>query len=300
MLYIAKAASVVTICLLLGGVQSHVRTKHALTDEPSREDLGEYGASVSTGVKAFPRAFKFPADVKVDQLFGIDVSHYQDQIDWDKIPAQGASFVFIKATQGADFYDPTFDRNWHKTASLHATFPRFHRGAYHFMTAVDSADLQAQNFLGTVGNGAASDLPACLDVEWDFVIRDKKPILDKQGQRIDQWANLSQGEIAQRVSRWLTLVEAATGRKPIIYTNSSWWKTRVGTTSSFQGFTFWISDFSSHSLGKESPTTLNGAQWFLWQLTDQGEFTKGGITKMVDATVYHGSLTDFEAQFGIR
>jgi hypothetical protein len=36
---------------------------------------------------------------------GIDVSHYQDVIDWKSIAESGISFVFVKATEGMTLKD---------------------------------------------------------------------------------------------------------------------------------------------------------------------------------------------------
>ena len=42
---------------------------------------------------------------------GIDVSHYQGSIDWAKVKAAGIRFVYVKASQGADFTDPRLFAN---------------------------------------------------------------------------------------------------------------------------------------------------------------------------------------------
>ena len=36
---------------------------------------------------------------------GIDVSHYQGNIDWDMIKDQGIQFAYIKATEGSTYTD---------------------------------------------------------------------------------------------------------------------------------------------------------------------------------------------------
>ena len=51
------------------------------------------------------RAHKMPVQ-------GIDVSNWQGDIDWDKVRAAGTQFAFIKATEGGDYLDPKFARNW--------------------------------------------------------------------------------------------------------------------------------------------------------------------------------------------
>jgi GH25 family lysozyme M1 (1,4-beta-N-acetylmuramidase) len=58
---------------------------------------------------------------------GIDVSHWQGEIDWRKVAGAGKRFVFLKATDGHDFLDPTFFRN--RTG---ARSNGLRVGAYHF------------------------------------------------------------------------------------------------------------------------------------------------------------------------
>jgi len=46
------------------------------------------------------------------EIKGLDVSHYQKVIEWDKVPKEEYKFIFIKATEGEDMVDKTFDYNW--------------------------------------------------------------------------------------------------------------------------------------------------------------------------------------------
>lgn len=59
---------------------------------------------------------------------GVDVSHYQGKIDWEKFREQQVVFAFIKATEGSSHTDEYFADNWEnaKTAGIVA-------GAYHFL-----------------------------------------------------------------------------------------------------------------------------------------------------------------------
>jgi lysozyme len=272
------------------------QSRKPLVDEPSRELLGEYAASLGPNAKAFPYSFKFPDDVKDTHAFGIDVSHYQGFIEWDKVVSQGVVFVYMKATQGKAWYDPTFAGNWQATGRIEASRPSFHRGAYHFMTAKDAASLQAKNFIETVGPIPPNALPACLDLEPDLVMLNGKPVRDSKGKLIDQWAQFSPAQIVQSVTTWAALVEKAKHKKPIIYTNSYWWKDRIRSDHSLDGFTVWIADYSSKSLGREDPEVPRPLKWSFWQLTDQGVLTQGGAQSLVDVTIFHGNRSELESQ----
>lgn len=58
---------------------------------------------------------------------GIDVSAYQGEINWTLVRDAGKRFAFIKATEGLDYIDPQFGRNW--SMALHDGIKRI---AYHF------------------------------------------------------------------------------------------------------------------------------------------------------------------------
>lgn len=62
---------------------------------------------------------------------GIDVSYWDSGIDWPKVRATGQRYVFIKATEGDSYADPTFDDNWRGAKSAGLL-----RGAYHFSAAM--------------------------------------------------------------------------------------------------------------------------------------------------------------------
>ena len=47
-----------------------------------------------------------------DKQFGIDVSRYQGKIDWQAVRQdKNASYVYVKATEGASLVDKTFRYN---------------------------------------------------------------------------------------------------------------------------------------------------------------------------------------------
>ena len=76
---------------------------------------------------------------------GVDVSHYQGDIDWAALSSQDIEFAFIKATEGSSYVDEYFDYNFKQ-----AQASGIDAGAYHFFS-YDSAGLtQAENFIRTV------------------------------------------------------------------------------------------------------------------------------------------------------
>ena len=44
-------------------------------------------------------------------IYGIDVSHHQEWIDWPKVRQSGVRFAIIKASEGNGYIDPLFEQN---------------------------------------------------------------------------------------------------------------------------------------------------------------------------------------------
>ncbi|HUH84280.1 MAG TPA: GH25 family lysozyme [Stellaceae bacterium] len=75
-------------------------------------------------------------------LRGIDVSHHQGAIDWDRVRGDDVAFVYVKATEGAYFVDPRFAANWQGARRVGLPV-----GAYHFFNLCRPGRDQARNFL---------------------------------------------------------------------------------------------------------------------------------------------------------
>ncbi|MCS6237697.1 hypothetical protein G3495_21710 [Shewanella baltica] len=93
-------------------------------------------------------------------LIGIDVSHYQRNVNWNQVAEAGVVFAFAKATGGNDFVDPHFAQNWYGMREV-----KLYRGAYHFFLADDDPIEQAKSFTNTLGELRSNDRPPMLDAE---------------------------------------------------------------------------------------------------------------------------------------
>lgn len=191
------------------------------------------------------------------EVHGIDVSHYQSHIDWDRVAAQEVDFVFIKATEGASLADTLFCRNWE---SIRQTPMK--RGAYHFFRPTVRAADQVRNFAEVV-NLMAGDLPPVLDVE----------VLDGVAPAI----------LLEGVKTWLLRIEEAYGIRPIIYTNQKFYHRFLA--GHFPAYPLWIARY--HSV---PPMLRNGEEWVFWQYGNRGQLP--GIDGPVDFNVFRGRLAD--------
>jgi lysozyme len=275
------------------------RAQDEVRDGPSRSELFNKfvraPAEAELGVlsSALPLFFHFPLHVREDGIFGIDVSHHNEdscncKIDWKVVGDQKIIFAYMKATQGAFYRDPKFDNNW----TTLAPHPTILRGAYHFLSSKHDPIDQAKNFLAKIGTLQPTDMPPCLDIEWDIALVD--------GEHRDAWIDVSPEEIVDRSLKWLNAVETATGRIPVIYTSQAWWKNRVKEDKAalFHRYQIWIADYSEKGLGQENPSVPAGRNWALWQFTEKGVLAQG-IPGHVDANIFKGSMDEFRQTFGI-
>ncbi|WP_199427166.1 GH25 family lysozyme [Thermaerobacillus caldiproteolyticus] len=94
---------------------------------------------------------------------GIDVSHWQGNIDWKKVAGEGVKFAFIKATEGTGLIDDTFFENVNG-----ANAAGIKTGAYHFARfgSVEEAKAEAKHFLDIVSKVELT-YPLALDLEVD-------------------------------------------------------------------------------------------------------------------------------------
>lgn len=188
-------------------------------------------------------------------LHGVDVSHHQKEIAWDSVAVKETlDFAFVKATEGQDFVDSMFCRNWEDLRRL-----GIRRGAYHFFRAYGCGDLQANWFLSQV----------------EMLPGDLAPVLD-----LESLDGVSSEVLLQEARIWLETVESKLGVKPIIYSNQHFYETYL--SGHFDDFPLWIARYS-----EEKPCLTTGKNWDFWQFSNEGCID--GICKKVDLNVFPGT-----------
>ncbi len=193
-------------------------------------------------------------------VHGIDVAHFQGEIDWNKLPRAGVNFAFIKATEGGDFLDPRFGENWVK--SRHAGVLR---GAYHFYYFCRTAHEQANWFIRNVPRDNGS-LPHVLDMEWTNSKTCKyRP---------------NPARIRSEMRVYLQRITAHYGKRPVIYSTPKFYK--ENKLWRIKGYDFWLRTVAKH------PSQLYGNRpWTFWQYSSTGRIP--GIEDDVDLNVFRGS-----------
>lgn len=192
-------------------------------------------------------------------VHGIDVSRYQQDINWDTVATQQIDFAFIKATEGRELIDICFEQNWRELKRV-----GIKRGAYHFFHPTLSPVVQANNFINAVPM-EFGDLPPVLD----FEVTNGVP----------------QKEIIQHLQTWLDLVEKNYNVRPIIYTNQKLYFKYI--LNNFEDYPIWMARYNT-----VSPITLSEDGWKFWQYGNRGQIK--GVEGFVDLNVFHGSLVELE------
>jgi lysozyme len=195
-------------------------------------------------------------------IHGIDVSKYQDRIDWEEVSAMNVDdikigFAFIKATEGLGNVDGSFKRNWRKSKEAGVV-----RGAYHFFLPTKSGTKQAENFINTV-ELEIGDLPPVLDVEQAYGVNPEK--------------------LRKEVRAFLDASEIVYGVRPIIYTNVDFYNQYL--KGFFDDYPLWV----AHYLRKDQPRITR--EWLFWQHSESGRVN--GIYTRVDFNVFNGDSSDF-------
>jgi len=183
--------------------------------------------------------------------YGLDVSSYQGNVNWAAQWNAGARFAYIKATEGTYYTNPYFAQQYNGSYNVGMI-----RGAYHFATPDTTSGAAQANYFVDHGGGWSKDgktLPGALDMEYN-----------PYGATC---YGLSAGAMVNWIKSFSSTYTSRTGRDPVIYTSTSWWKTCTGNSAAFGGVNpLWIPRYGS-SVG-ELP-----AGWgfhTIWQYTSTG------------------------------
>ena len=195
---------------------------------------------------------------------GTDISHWQGNINWQKMKSKNVKYVFMKASEGASFRDPRFTDNWKnaKEAGLY-------RGAYHFYRNGVNPITQAHLLMSQL-NGDKGELPLVLDCEDTIGTVDKQELLG-----------------------CLKEIENLSGRKPIIYTGKWWWNPKVGNVEWAKEYDLWIAQYVNVS---QPSLPIGFNKWLFWQYSSSGNGAQYGVSSnRIDLNNFNGAQEDLKA-----
>ena len=198
---------------------------------------------------------------------GVDVSHWDGDIDWDRVADDDIQFAYVKATQGTTFRDPKFADMYDGARDAGLI-----RGSYHFAEP-DSSDgaSQADFFVDNGGDWAPDGytLPGALDIEWNP---------DPDG---TDCYGLSKSEMAFWIHDFVDEYEGLTGRTPAIYCGQTWWGECVGS-GDYSASPLWVASW-------DDPAPNLPLGWTDHDIWQYGATTVDGIDVDSDINVFNGS-----------
>jgi lysozyme len=256
---IKKLSALLLVLLLLTGVLvfSNKRIRTIIAQK----------AYKTTWMKPFKRFFSSNSHVvKLPpgyDIYGIDISHHQKHIDWDKVSNstlenKKLSFAIIKATEGKSWIDPLYQHN-----NKNLTKIASHKGVYHFFLPNSSPEAQAENYIKNV-KLSKGDFPPIVDAEY----------IGKANPKV----------FRDNLKKMLDILEAHYKVKPIIYTMPGIHKGYFN--GEFDNYPFWIAHY-----GVKSPR-FDQKAWKIWQFTDKGRIE--GIKTAVDLNVFCCDSIEFK------
>lgn len=205
-----------------------------------------------------------PAEAHVDidreryPIAGIDLSAHNGVPNFDSIAAAGIDFVYLKASEGNNFRDPAFARNYAAAKRVGLKV-----GAYHFFRFDCDGELQAANFLAAT-NECRFDLPLAIDIE--------------------ESGNPSAYNVSDVVSKLAAMVSSlqSQGNNIMIYTNKNGDARFVRSLYRNPGEgdpELWICSFTDPPLSRRN--------WTFWQHSHLG--TVPGVKGKVDLNTFNGN-----------
>ena len=221
----------------------------------------------------------FHKSIFCQSVLGIDVSMYQNSINWQNVLADGKTYAWAKATEGKTWTDPQFANNMTNGISAGVVM-----GAYHFARPDNNTAVEdATNFLNVAGNYiGAGFLPPALDLENAYT----------SGQVVDLTTLFTSNELTNWVQTWMTTVENQTGVEPIIYCNGNY---ASYVNSSLNNYGLWFAQPDQDTM---PPTNIgNWNDWLFKQYSWTG--TVSGISGDVDLNIFNGTLSEFNNLIGI-
>lgn len=206
---------------------------------------------------------------------GIDVSHWQNTIDWESVKDAETDFAIIKLGQrsnsGSLGLDPNFLTNIQ--GANNAGIPA---GVYFFTEAVNTTEAaqEAQYCVDTIrNNGVKVDMPIAIDFETYSTTN--------KGRNYN--ANLSTAQYTAIVSAFCDII-SSNGYTPMIYANSSCLQSTLDGNALADSYRIWLAKYNTNSAKGASPYS---GKYYMWQYSSKGSVD--GISGNVDCNFLYSA-----------
>lgn len=212
---------------------------------------------------------------------GLDVSYYQAGVDWQQQWNMGARFAYVKASEGNYYTSPSYSSQYQGSRAVGMI-----RGAYHFAIPNWSSGADQANYFVQNGGGWSSDgatLPPVLDIEFN----------PYAGQTINgvymgnTCYDMSPAQLTSWVQNFGNTMRSLTGRLPMIYTNTSWWKQCTGDPAGFGDYPLWVASYPGGPSNDAGILPSSWANYSMWQYSSTGPFSG-------DSDVWNGDYASLQ------
>ncbi|MFF8608478.1 lysozyme [Streptomyces sp. NPDC015346] len=189
--------------------------------------------------------------IQATQTEGVDVSSHQGNVAWSTLWNSGVKWAYVKATEGTYYKNTYFTQQYNGSYNVGMI-----RGSYHFATPDTATGAAQADYFVNNGGGWSGDgrtLPGALDMEWN------------------PYGATCYGKTQSGMVAWIrdfvNRYKYRTGRDPVIYTATSWWKQCTGNYSGFGATNpLWIARYAT-TVG-ELPA--GWPYYTMWQYTSSG------------------------------
>lgn len=187
------------------------------------------------------------------KIFGVDFSHWQANVNFDKLVDNDVRFAIFKAgeiptTSKSEFTDPKYKRN-----IAEARRTRIISGAYYYFHPSIGASRQARHFDAVMQRDGQPDLPPVIDVE------------DTDQRTPVQVADVLKAMIDYMMDRGY--------RRPIIYSRWGFLVNQVGEPYWLKDHYLWLAQYSTELIYK--PRDMSNV--IMWQFTDRLKLPGVGV-----------------------
>lgn len=200
------------------------------------------------------------------EIRGIDVSSWQDKLDWSKVAASGIRFAILRVTE-RNGIDSSFEHNF-KGCRANGILIGVYK--YSYALSVEQAESEAEGVIAALA-GRGLDFPVFYDLEWKT-----------------QRESCSKSLITKIAKAFLDKVQSA-GYKVGIYCNVDWYNNVLDKAA--LNYDYWLAAYPEEL--KDNGTIqerLRPSTGVGWQYSSKGKVP--GISGPVDMDVFYKDYTD--------
>ena len=234
------------------------------SDEKEEEIIVEHEPEIDYSKIDIISGKYYYEDEHFSSSFGIDVSEFQDEIDWKKVAEDKVEFAYIRlgrrgATTGLLYEDKNFEKNYQG-----AKENGIQTGIYFFSQAINEEEaVEEAKFVLEHIKDKQLDLPIVYDCEEVF-LEDEKPRLD----------GLSKEQHTANTIAFLEEMKK-NGYEVMVYTYLYWADTYYDMDQ-ISAYPIWFAQYDSDVITLEWPVSI-------WQYSNTG--TINGIKEPTDLNI---------------